>query len=69
MTEQPLVSVGIPTYNRPARKTRIGWQTLDIGKERLMAWLREHGIDSHPFFYPLSSLPVYEHLGQARQAR
>lgn len=40
-----------------------------IRKEQLMARLSEQGIASRPFFYPLSSLPAYEHLEQARQAR
>lgn len=43
--------------------------SLGMEKERLMALLSERGIDSRPFFYPLSSLPAYEHLDQARQAR
>ena len=40
-----------------------------IEKERLIALLGERNIDSRPFFYPLSSLPAYEHLEQAKQAR
>jgi perosamine synthetase len=40
-----------------------------IEKERLIALLSERNIDSRPFFYPLSSLPAYEHLEQAKQAR
>jgi len=43
--------------------------SLGMEKERLMALLSERGIDSRPFFYPLSSLPAYEYLGQARQDR
>lgn len=43
--------------------------SLGMEKERLMALLSERGIDSRPFFYPLSSLPAYEHLEQAAQAR
>ena len=42
---------------------------LGMDKERLMALLSERGIDSRPFFYPLSSLPAYEHLAQAREAQ
>lgn len=30
-----------------------------LGKERIMAALSEQGIDSRPFFHPLSSLPAY----------
>ncbi len=38
---------------------------LGIEKERLIALLRERGIDSRPFFYPLSSLPAYaDRVGQ-----
>ena len=40
-----------------------------IRKEQLMARLSEEGIDSRPFFYPLSSLPAYAELSQAKQAR
>ena len=43
--------------------------SLGMEKERLMSLLGERGIDSRPFFYPLSSLPAYEGLEQARQAR
>ena len=43
--------------------------SLGMEKERLMALLSERGIDSRPFFYPLSSLPAYEHLEPAQQAR
>jgi perosamine synthetase len=38
-------------------------------KEHLMELMREKNIDCRPFFYPLSSLPAYEHLDQAREAR
>lgn len=40
-----------------------------IRKERLMALLSERHIDCRPFFYPLSLLPAYERLEQARHAR
>ncbi len=45
--------------------------TLGLRKEDLVARLAERGIDSRPFFYPLSLLPAYEgtdaaHLGKAR---
>lgn len=43
--------------------------SFGITKEKLIYLLREHGIDSRPFFYPLSSLPPYEHLDQAKVAR
>lgn len=43
--------------------------SLGMEKERLMVLLSERGIDSRPFFYPLSSLPAYEGLEQAQKAR
>lgn len=42
---------------------------LGIRKEPLMAALRERGIDTRPFFYPLSSLPAYADHPQAERAR
>jgi len=35
----------------------------------LMAGLKERGIDSRPFFHPLSSLPAYRHLPDAASGR
>jgi perosamine synthetase len=43
--------------------------SLGLEKERLIGLLSDRGIDSRPFFYPLSSLPPYEHSEQARHAR
>ena len=43
--------------------------SFGIRKERLMALLSERHIDCRPFFYPLSSLPAYEGLEQAEEAR
>jgi len=40
-----------------------------VTKENLLARLAEQGIDSRPFFHPLSSLPAYEHSLQAAAAR
>ena len=34
-----------------------------------MALMSEKGIDCRPFFYPLSSLPAYQDLEQAKQAQ
>lgn len=42
---------------------------LGIKKEKLMAHLKEKNIDSRPFFHPLSSIPAYFDLPQAKQAR
>jgi perosamine synthetase len=38
-------------------------------KNVLQDELQKRGIDSRPFFYPLSSLPAYEHLPEAAAAR
>jgi perosamine synthetase len=38
-------------------------------KERLIYLMSEKDIDCRPFFHPLSSLPAYESLRQAREAR
>jgi len=35
-----------------------------ITKERMIAKLKERGIDSRPFFYPLSEMPTFAGLGQ-----
>ncbi len=42
---------------------------LGLKKEDLMDRLGEQGIDTRPFFHPLSSIPAYRDLEQARQAR
>lgn len=34
-----------------------------------MNLMSEKGVDSRPFFYPLSSIPAYQDLEQAKQAR
>jgi len=40
-----------------------------ITKEHLMGRMSEQNIDCRPFFHPLSSLPAFERLEQARRAR
>jgi len=40
-----------------------------LQKEDIMHKLKENGIDSRPFFYPLSSQPAYEHTLQAKNAQ
>ena len=40
-----------------------------LQKEDIMHKLKENGIDSRPFFYPLSSQPAYEHTIQAKKAQ
>ncbi len=44
-------------------------QKFGLEKEAVMASLGEKGIGQRPFFYPLSSLPAYEKLEQAKQAQ
>jgi len=65
------------TLNAEAEGTRnVYWMvtvildaTLGIEKEPLMANLKERGIASRPFFYPLSSLPAYAGQAEAERAR
>ena len=40
-----------------------------LSKEDIIQMLKEKGIDSRPFFYPLSSQPAYDSLASAREAR
>lgn len=40
-----------------------------MNKESVMAKLSDHGIDSRPFFHPLSTLPAYRDSAQAKSAR
>ena len=40
-----------------------------VKKEELVHRLAERGIDSRPFFYPLSSLPAYSALKTAAEAQ
>jgi perosamine synthetase len=42
---------------------------LGLNKTQLMERLSEHGIDTRPFFHPLSSIPAYEDSEQAYIAR
>jgi perosamine synthetase len=44
-------------------------EKFGLKKEELMVLMSEKGIDCRPFFYPLSSIPAYQDLEQARQAR
>jgi perosamine synthetase len=38
-------------------------------KEEIIDLMSKKGIDCRPFFYPLSSMPAYQNLEQAKQAR
>jgi len=40
-----------------------------LNKTQLMERLSQRGIDTRPFFHPLSSIPAYEHSEQAHLAR
>jgi len=35
---------------------------LKVDRFKLMSYLKEQNIDSRPFFYPLSSLPMFESI-------
>jgi perosamine synthetase len=52
----------------PWMVTVIVAETFGVQKEGLIEEMRAHGIECRPFFYPLSSLPAYAHLAQAREA-
>jgi len=43
--------------------------SYEISKEELIAQFKKRNIDTRPFFYPLSSLPAYENLEQAKEAQ
>jgi perosamine synthetase len=70
---------GMPdvTLNEQAEWTRstfwmvtfVWGATYEIPKEEVIAEFKRRNIDTRPFFYPLSSLPAYEHLPQAHMAR
>jgi perosamine synthetase len=44
-------------------------EKFGLKKDTLMTLMSEKGIYCRPFFYPLSSLPAYQDLEQAKQAR
>lgn len=48
--------------------TAIFDQEYGLTKDQIIHLLNREGIDSRPFFYPLSSLPAYRKLPQARKA-
>jgi perosamine synthetase len=67
---------GITLNPEPAGTRNSYWMVtalLDprfgLRKEELKARLAERGIDTRPFFYPLSSLPAFADLPQAAAAR
>jgi perosamine synthetase len=40
-----------------------------VTKEAVVSYLREHGVDARPFFYPLSTIPAFQDSLQAAAAR
>jgi len=62
-------------YQAPGTRSVYWMVTVIIGKkyriakEALIDSLSKKNIDCRPFFYPLSSLPAYKDLGQARISR
>ena len=62
-------------YEAPTTKNTYWMVTVildkkfGLKKEAVMALMSEKGIDSRPFFHPLSSIPAYWESGQAAEAR
>jgi perosamine synthetase len=71
---QPIEEITL-NYEAPDTKntywmvTAIIDKKLGLNKERLMQLMSKKNIDCRPFFHPLSSIPAYEHLQQAKQAK
>jgi perosamine synthetase len=74
---EALADFGEVTLNHEALGTKNTYwmvtaildSSLNCPKESVIQQLGAMGIDCRPMFYPLSSLPAYEHLSQARVAR
>lgn len=67
---------GIALNAEPAYARNAFWMVTIVldakfgrNKMELMERLSSHNIDTRPFFHPLSSLPAYEDLPQAQEAR
>jgi len=67
---------GIEFNYEPANTKNSYWMftvvlqpEFELPKEKLMAGLDKEGVESRPFFYPLSSLPAFEGESQAKIAR
>lgn len=62
-------------YQPPGSKNTYWMVTIiwtsryDLSKVQLISLLKERNIDCRPFFFPLSSLPAYEHSKEALAAR
>lgn len=68
--------VGVSLNREPAAIRQSYWMVtvvldpqLGLTKEQVIEHLRRVGIDSRPFFYPLSSLPAFAGSHQAERAR
>lgn len=74
---EELGGIGGVTLNAEPQGTRNSYwmvtpildPNLGIRKEALIARLRERGVDSRPFFHPLSSIPAYEKAQDMLRAR
>jgi perosamine synthetase len=67
---------GITMNAEPVGTLNVYWMVtivldpkLGLNKTQLMERLSQHGIDTRPFFHPLSSIPAYEDSEQAHIAR
>ena len=74
--EELAVIDGITLNAEPAETLNAYWMVtavldpkLGLSKKTLMERLSQYGIDSRPFFHPLSSIPAYEDSEQAHIAR
>jgi perosamine synthetase len=75
--KKKLAGVGEVTLNYEAKGTKNTYwmvtvvlnKKLGVTKEHLIALMAQRNIDCRPFFNALSSLPAYEKLLQAQQAR
>lgn len=62
-------------YETPGTKNTYWMVTVvldekfGLKKNKLMNLMSEEGIDCRPFFHPLSSIPAYQELEQAKKAR
>jgi len=62
-------------YEAPGTKNTYWMVTVlldekfGLKKDKLMTLMSEKGIDCRPFFHPLSSIPAYQELEQAKKAR
>ena len=57
------------TFNSYWMPTVLVDRSLQVDKEALMRSLLEKGVDSRPFFHPLSSIPAYAGHPQRKSAR